>query len=500
MPRQLTPQDLVGILRRWWPLPVILAIFGAGAGYGVAHFLPKRFTSETLVLVQQPTVPGDYVKPVVTQDTNTRLASMQQEILSRSRLEPIIGQFGLYSADINKKVPMEDLVDRLRKAITVTPIEPIAQTASKTLPGFTISVNFDDAHLAQQICTNITSMFIEESIRLRQQQSEQTTDFVSKQLDDSKAKLDEQEAKLADFKRHNLGSLPSDEQANLNLMTVLSSQLDTATEALSRAQQEKSFDESMLQQQLAAWQGTPSGQSPETQDKEVATLQAQLDDLRTKDSDDHPDVKKAKNALEALQRKIAAEADDKNKAADADKPGKPLVEPAQIQSLRAQIRQYDQEIHDRTAQQEATQQQIKIYQARLQSSPAVEQEYSELSRGYQTALDGYNNLLKLRDQSAMATDLEKRQEGEQFTIQDPANLPDAPSFPKKSLFVIGGFGGGMALGLGLALVVEMQNTSLRNEKDVESLLQLPVLALVPSIQPLSGKKAKGASLNLALRA
>jgi polysaccharide chain length determinant protein (PEP-CTERM system associated) len=495
--RELNLEDYVLILRRRWPLIVILAVIGGGLGYGAARILPKRYTSQTLVLVEQPTVPGDYVKPVVSADTNQRLASMQQEILSRTRLEPLIQQFGLYR-DVAARTPTEDLVDRLRKAITITPIQPMAETRSQGLPGFTISVNFDEPHLAQQICSTITSMFMEENLQLRQQQAEQTTQFLAKQLDDAKAKLDDQDAKLAAFKRRYLGSLPDEEQANLNLLMGLSSQLDAATQALSRAQQDKSFAESMLTQQLAAWQATQSGQNPETMETQLAALQNQLAELKSKYTADHPDVIKAENELEAFKKKMA-EAEGKSAVAGTNKPNKTPVEPAQIQTLRAQIHQYDEAIHERAAQQEEIQNQIKIYQGRVQSSPATEQEYKELTRDYQTALEFYNDLLKKRDQSAMATDLERRQEGEQFQVLDPANFPDQPSFPKMSLFVPGGFGGGFALGLALALIFEMQDTSLRTERDVESVLRLPVLAMVPAIKLVSGKKEKNSSISLGVR-
>jgi uncharacterized protein involved in exopolysaccharide biosynthesis len=98
-------------------------------------------------------------------------------------------------------------------------------------------------------------------------------------------------------------------------------------------------------------------------------------------------------------------------------------------------------------------------------------------------LEFYNDLLKRRDQAAMATDLERRQLGEQFRILDAANFPDSPSFPKRSLFLLGGFGGGLVLGLGLTLLLELQDTSFRNEKDVLAILHLPVLAMIPVVKP-----------------
>jgi len=88
----------------------------------------------------------------------------------------------------------------------------------------------------------------------------------------------------------------------------------------------------------------------------------------------------------------------------------------------------------------------------------------------------------------MATDLERRQEGEQFQVLDPANLPDTPSFPKRSVFALGGLMGGLLLGCGLSGVLEMRDTSLRSERDVEILLHVPVLATIPALRPASRKE------------
>ncbi|MGH9759368.1 MAG: GNVR domain-containing protein, partial [Blastocatellia bacterium] len=199
-------------------------------------------------------------------------------------------------------------------------------------------------------------------------------------------------------------------------------------------------------------------------------------------TDDYPDVVKAKSDIAALKKKIAETQNQKGAA--PEKSARTAGEPLQIQQLRAQVHQYDQMIKDKTVQEQQIQNQIRLYQARVQSSPAVEQEYKELTRDYQTALDFYNDLLKKRDQSAMASDLQRRQEGEQFRVLDPANLPDKPSFPNKLLFTLGGLAGGLAIGIGIVFLIEMQDTSLRSERDVETMLRLPVLAMVPEIQPL----------------
>jgi protein tyrosine kinase modulator len=488
--RELTPADYIAMLRRRWVLIVILTVVGAPLAYGAARLLPPKYKSETLVLVQPPTVSSKIVEPLDTIDVSERLASMKQQILSRTRLEPIIRQFGLYPQDVNR-VSMDTLVGRLQDAVEVTPVQPMAETQTNNLPGFFVNVTFSDPRLAQQICTAITSMFIEENLRVSQQNSQVTTDFLSQQLNDAKKNLDEQDGKLAAFKSRYLNSLPDEEQTNLNLLTGLTSQLDAATQALSRAQQDKSFAESLLTQQIGAWQASQSGAgaSPDTLEQQLATLETQLTSLQARYTDDYPDVIKTKNDIALLRKRIAENGSQKTPT-DPNKIRAGLVEPAQITQLRAQIHSYEQVIAEKAKEQETIKEQIKVYEDRVQSSPVVEEQYKELTRGYQTALDSYNDLLKKQSDAMMAQDLQREQAGEQFRVLDPANLPAKPSFPNPRLFTLGGGAGGLGLGLGLAFLLEMRDTSLRTERDVEFALRLPVLAVVPSIQPISSKRPR----------
>ncbi|MGH9560522.1 MAG: hypothetical protein ACRD3S_03625 [Terracidiphilus sp.] len=363
----------------------------------------------------------------------------------------------------------------------------MAATRTNDLPGFFVNVTMENPRTAQAVCSAVTSMFIEENLKLQNQRSAQTTDFLSQQLMDAKAALDAQDAKLAAFKAKYIGSLPDEEQTNLNLLTSLTTQLDAATQGLARAEQDKTFAESMLDQQLAAWQAaSQAGGNPETLQQQLAALQLKLASLQSQYTDNYPDVIKAKADIVSLKKRIA---EGNNEVSAPSKNSKNLIEPQQIAQLRAQVHAADQTVIEKSKEQQLVKKQIALYQERVQASPVVEEQYKELTRGYQTALDAYNELLKKRDASAMAQALNSQQEGEQFYLLDPANLPDSPSFPKRPIFALGGLAGGLGLGLGLAFFLEMQDTSLRNERDVEFVLHLPVLAMIPAVQPGLGKVA-----------
>lgn len=484
--REFTIEDHLGILRRWWLLPALLGVLGAAGAYVFSRALPTRYTSETLVLVDEPSVPGDFVRSIVSGDLNRRLSSMQEQILSRTRLQRTVEQFGLYKKDVGR-VPMEQLVERLRKSITVTPLKPTPGTQSRELPGFTVSVVAENAQMAQQICTEITAIFMQQNLQIRQKQAENTTQFLSKQLEEAKAKLDERDATLAEFKRRYAGSLPEEQQSNMNLLTGMTPQLEAVTQALNRAEQEKAFTESVLNQQITTWKSSRQGVNPETHKDQLAVLESQLASLQARYTEDHPDVIKAKNDVLQMRKKIQEETVPGQSDPGGQNTETAAVEPAQIQQLRAQLRQTELTIQQKLKEQEQIHSQIKSLQARVQSSPMVEQQYKGLTRDYQTAFEMYTDLLKKQNQSEMATDLERRQEGEQFRVLDPPSLPQRPSFPNRPLFALAGLGGGAFLGLVIAYGFELQNTVLRTERDVKLLLGLPTLALVPELKPLKEK-------------
>lgn len=482
--RELSFDDYMAIFRRRRWIILIPALIVPVVAYLASLALPNRYTSQTLVLVEQQKVPDSVVKSVVTEDLAQRLASMEEQILSRTRLQPIIEKFGLYKEE-SPNAHLEDLVDRLRKSIEVTPIRPMTGTRSEELPGFYINFTANNPRLAQQVCAEITSMFIEENLRAREQRAQGTTEFLAHQLEEAKRGLDDQDAKLAAFKQKNFGSLPGQEQSNISIMTGLNTQFEAVTQALGRAQQDKAYAESLLTQQLAA-ADTPSaavaGPQPDSLENQLATLQNQLVAAQARYTDDHPDVIKLKLAIEDLKKKVAAA---RARPEEKPAPGETQVarrDTPQVMQLRATIRQLEQTVQEKTKEQSRIREQIGLYQGRLSLSPAVEEQFKKLTRDYQTALEFYNDLLAKESQSQMATNLERRQQGEQFRVMDPANLPESPSFPNRPLFAAAGLGLGLAIGVGISILLEMKDKAIRTEGDVTFFLQVPTLAVIPIME------------------
>jgi len=302
--RALNVQDYTTILkRRWWIIAIPAIIFPL-VGFGITYLVQPEYLSQTLVLVEQQKVPESYVKAVVTEDLSGRLASMKEQITSLSRLQPIIERFNLFA---NSGLSMDDRIDRTRKNIGITPIQSeIARTNG--LPGFFISFKASDPRTAQLVCGEIQSLFVTENLNDRAASAAGTTDFLKGQLADAKAKLDEQDAKLRKFQQTYVGKLPGAEASNINMLTTLNTQLDAATQAIARLEQNKSYVESMasLQQQSQAAQASEHGGStPQAQQVELQQLEAQEADLASRYTDDYPDVVSVRRKISELRDKIA---------------------------------------------------------------------------------------------------------------------------------------------------------------------------------------------------
>ena len=483
MNRQLGMEDYMGMLRRqkWWI--IVPALIAPVLGLLISYAVPARYTSTSAVLVEGQQIQG--VAPIVTADLLQRMVNMEQKVLSTDRLKPMIERLELAKGD-----NVDALIGEIRTNLSIQPMDAdLAKTAAAAatrkkpspgtpdIAGFNVEFTARNPILAQKLCREITSMLLDENLKTRDDTAARTTNFYEKQLADAKTELDQYDAKLAAFKRQYLGQLPGDEDSNLRILMGLNSQLDANTQALNRAQQDKTFAEGTLSQQLTAWKASGNTTSPQALDQQMASLQSQLLQAESRWTEDHPDVIKLKRDVAELKKKM----DQANSAAVSteDTQKASASEPPEIRQLRLQIHQYDQVISSSTRDQGRLQQQIVSYQGKVAISPTVEEQYKQLTRDYDTSQKNYQDLLAKRSASETTQDVEKSQLGEQFDLVGPADFPDSPSFPKRWLFVVGGMGGGIGLGLVIAFLFEMKDDSIRSEPDVEAVLELPTLISLP---------------------
>jgi polysaccharide biosynthesis transport protein len=480
-------QRYLGMVRRRHLQFLIPLFLGWAIVWGASWVLAPVYRSGTLILVEQPTMPKDYVTPNVNDDLQDRLRSITQQILSRTRLLHIIDQLNLY-ADSHNQLTDDEKVEGMRKQIEIE----LVRDAQNRVSAFNVSYSAHDPHVAQKVTSELTNLFISENLEVRQQQSEDTTKFLESQLEAARQTLSDQEQKIREFKGQHVGELPAQVGSNLQILAGLQSQLQTEEDALNTARQQRVYLETLVNQ-YRSLQGTPKGAGGTVAtglpaiDEELEKLRAQLADLSSHYTDRHPDVRKVKQQiadtektrariLADLKTKSAAPADPSaSEPSEVRDPASPMVQlQSQLQANRAEIANRERGVADLKAK-------VVDYQARLNQEPVREQQLSDLTRGYEQSKANYDDLLKKKNESAMATSMELLQQGERFRIIDPPSLPVKPDFPNRLKFCGIGLGIGLALGFVVAGSFEMMDDRIHEEKQLQKLLPVAIISEIPAL-------------------
>jgi protein tyrosine kinase modulator len=473
-------------------IPLLLGWF---AVWGASWIISPSYRSGTLILVEQPTMPKDYVTPNVSDDLQERLQSITQQILSRTRLLQIIGQVNLYK-DGRGQVTPDEKVERMRKDIE---IELVRDNRNNQITAFNVSYSARDPHVAQQVTSELTRLFINENVEVRQQQSEDTTQFLESQLETARNSLSEQEARIREFKGQHVGEMPAQQASNLQILSGMQSQLQNEEDALNTAKQQRIYLQTLIDQYRALQgtsansDGTPTGLP--AIDQELDRLKSQLADLSSRYTDRHPDIRKLKEQIaktEKTRDQIIADLRNDKGAATASStavsdtelsPGSPMVQ------LQGQLQANQSEIANRERAIAALKANVSQYQGRLNQEPVREQELADLTRGYDQSKSNYDELLKKKNQSQMATSMEKLQQGERFRILDAPSLPLKPDFPNRLKFCGIGLGVGLLLGAVLVGCLEFMDDRLHSEKEIKDLLPVAIISEIPEILNLSDQQA-----------
>jgi succinoglycan biosynthesis transport protein ExoP len=480
--KNLTISDLArAVWRRrvWFLVPLLLGLAG---GIEALRVLPKTYRAVTTVLVEAQKVPADYVKPTIATSIEERLRTIEPQIKNRDNLARIIREMDLYP-ELTRQGFLEGAIARARRDLTVQ------------LQGNTFRIYFEGRDPVRAARTaNRVAEFIESNLKLRENQAQGTSSFLESEMEKTKHRLEVQEAKIAEFKRQNLGDLPEQRDTNLRGVEQLQTKLEINVDALDKAETRRL----LLQSQMAELRNQQSGSrrstlvalgvAPATPDQpsRLDQLRAQLAELRARYTDRHPDVIRTRaeiaqlEALEKSQRTAppASAAAAAPTAAD-DTDVAPRVDPM----LKTELASVDLEIRSLKAERERILGDIARVQGRLENVPRVEQELLSLTRDYDNIKNSYESLLDKRLNARLYENLEKSQQGESFTILERALPPTSPYGPNKLLVLGLGLIAGGLLGLLAALLRERSD---HTYPDVEALQQafpgLPVLATIPVFQ------------------
>jgi polysaccharide chain length determinant protein (PEP-CTERM system associated) len=481
--RPLQPEDLLKLVRRW-PQILVPFVVTSLVTMVVVKGMPDRYNSETLILVVPQRVPETYVRSTVTSRISDRLQSLNQQVMSRTRLEPVIREFNLYP-DLVQQGLMEDVIARMRRDIT-------AQVARGD--AFRIGYRAGDPHTAMKVTERLASLYIGENLRDREILADGTNQFLESQLAEAKARLIDQERKLEDYKRRYAGQLPTQVGTNLQVIQSAELQLQNVVDSLNRDKDRRMVLEGALADERA--RGTLPPETPGNAvqppvSTRVAPSAGQLEreaktleDMLSRFTPDHPDVTRQRRIVADLQKKVNEET-----AALAGESEAPTVQVdpieaarlARVATIRGELAALARQIPQKEQEEQRLRAVIAEYQARVEAAPTRDSELIELTRDYNTVQNTYTSLLAKKEEAQIAANLERYQIGEQFKILDPPSLPEKPSSPNRPLLYGIGSAVGLAIGLAIALLLELRDSTFKTDGDIVASLGLPVLALIPEL-------------------
>jgi len=487
--KKITLAEYLEILRRrMWYIIIPFVIVMAGASI-YTIIAPREYKASTLVLVTPQSVPENLVQATVTSKVAERLQSIEQEVTSRTRLETIITEFRLYEQKY-KNLSKEEMVELMRKNIKVE-----LPTKKDEKGGF-FSISFinDNPNIAAAVTNRLSSLFIEENLKIREQQASGTTEFLTNELAAAKAKLDQMETSVTNYKRRFMGGLPEQRDTNLKILEQMQMQNQRISESLRAAQDRKLFIQKQLSDMempaslpAAAGSGKDSQYSNKpyltqkdassvlaadaggTYDTKKDKLTRELEDLRIKYTDNHPDVIAVKKKLDKLE---------KNK----DTYDNDIKSDPRYKELKNQLMTTSLEIKRLQNENASISAQVNKYLGRIEQTPAREQDMAALLREYDSTKAEYETLLKKSQGAQQAENLEKRQKGEQFKVIDPAKIPEKPFTPDVPKILLIGLFAGLAGGFAMAFIREQLDRSFHDAADVELSLGIKVLATIPKIE------------------
>jgi polysaccharide chain length determinant protein (PEP-CTERM system associated) len=504
--RQLDVEDYIDIVRRhkaWILGPAFCSLVLAVV---VAFLWPDTFVSQAVIRVVPPQVPESYVPTNVNMEMSQRINSMAQTILSRGNLTNIINTFNLYPRDRQRK-PMEDVVEQMKSAIKIGSVTSMT-AQNRGVSAFSISYSYDNRIQAQKVAADLVARFMSENTRDRTTQSVLTTQFLKDQSDSAKKELETIEDRLAKFRQTNAGRLPDQLQNNQILLNAAESRIANINANISRVGQEKMLLETELRTANTALSALkPAAEQVAAQaskNEKLVANEAQINqaeqiliNLKEHYRDAHPDVRRMETQLASLKkiREKLVQEDQEAKKAESEKPVKEAPKrydaefarnsqniKAVVERLEAQIKLTNIQTEEYIKEMHNAEQNVKAIRSRIESEPVGEQQYAEVIRDREVARLNYETLNRKRSQSAIAEDLEKRQQGESLEVLDPASLPQTPTEPKRPMLIAIGTGIGLILGLCFAGAREAKDASLKNLKDVRAYTQLTILGSVPLLE------------------
>ncbi len=477
----------IGVRRKWW---ILLSVIGLSVCATVfAQRLPDMYKAETVIQVDSAQVTTPIVTPINNGDIAGRLATLQQQVLSPTRLKKLVEAEGLYPEPTGKKTE-DQVIHGVQKAIVVD----VGAPGAGKLSTFRIAYSSQRRTEVARVANHLAQMFIEENVAARITSAEDTTQFLQEQMDETKHELDLKDTELGAIKSRNIDELPESKPYHMEALANLRTQVQAIQDKLQQDQREKGVVQSMMMSGDDAPTvdvGTgAAGESGNPYDAQISKLETKLSELRSRYGPGHPDVRRTVDELNRLKAKAAAEAkDNPSEPAEVQQPAVQVQKKRRNPVLEAQLAALDQDIQDQTRLLQPLQAQMAMHESKLQQIPAFEQRIARLQQDYDALKAQYAGLREKEKTAEISHALEVHQKGEKFEVLDSAVTPLQPASPNRVLISLAGLFGGLFAGIALAAAAEMNDESVRSESEAARIFGKPILSGIPQIVSADEKRA-----------
>ena len=430
----------------------------------LAYGLPASYRSTATILIEEPTVSQTMVATTVQNTApDVQIELVRRKALSPDELKKLVQRVDPYPQE--HELSIGEKAALLSEDTTVEKVDPITFKPLVNGNAFSIYYDNENAVISSKVATELARIFLEYNRKTRVAAAEQTYRFL---LDKSKiveASMHEAEQKIADFKKRYGAALPEDQMRNQTALDRAQLALDDIQGRIRLAEQR----ESDLSLQLSQISPSLVGSVLNTP-TEIATLKAQLADAELRYKPDHPDVKRLRRALEeALARRGPT-------AGGSPRPDNPDY--IRAASALAGARQELAALRDIASRAQGERQTL---QTQLAIAPSVEKDYAQLVRSRDLFKDQYQQLQVKLQEADIGKSYENEQQGERFTLIKAPYIPTSPSSPNRLGLILIGLVLGSALAIGLAVMAENADPSVRSYLDVSDITKLPMLGAIPPL-------------------
>jgi len=470
----MAPMDYVKILkRRKWSL-IIPALIVLLIAVVVALALPSIYMSTSTILIEEQDIPADFVMATVTSYVEQRLQSINQRIMSYTKLSEIIQRLDLYP-ELRDKLTAEEIVEKMTEDTLLEPVStevvdrrtgrPTAATIA-----FTLSYQGKNPNTVQKVANVLTSLFLSENLQVRETQAKETSAFLESEMEKIKEKLANLEARVAGFKNEHINELPDLLQLNLQSLDRIEREFSLAKEQLRNLNERKVY----YQTQLAGVEPYLDTEEDIFSQRRLEELKVELVRLTKTFSDEYPDVRKTRAEIADLEKQLAES--EAARKADQKLPDNPayINLKAQLTNARAEINLLQHQLKEFEIS--ATE-----FRRRIAATPDVEEAYNALIAERNNTQAKFDDLMRKHMEAGVSQGLEKEQKGERFTLIDPARLPEKPLKPNRLAIMLIGLVLGIGSGIGFAALREFSDDTVRNPDQLELVTKFPVLAGIPQI-------------------